>query len=257
MTNAETNDAAAPPQASEKGNQDYLDVVYSTERRPVNQYPNKLARHILRRHLAPMELKKSARILDVGCGRGDMMRAFAAEGFHVEGVDLSPKAPELCKPYKVSLADFGDDSLPCPENSFDMIFCKSVIEHLRDPKKLLVGIHAALKPGGVAVIMTPSWMHLAWGPFYIDPTHVTPFTLPSLRDSLAMSGFDGVNVEHFRQLPFLWRYPFLTPLARLIAALPITYRPFFPDAPWPVGLNKLIWFSNEVMLMAVARKPIL
>ncbi len=255
MTDTKNIKTETAGQAEKSGGQDYLDVVYSTERRPVNDYPNKLARRILSRHLFPRGLEKSARILDVGCGRGDMMRAFAAEGFDVEGMDLSPKAPELCKPHKVWQANFGDGPLPCPENSFDLIFCKSVIEHMHEPNKLVTGVLAALKPGGLVVFITPSWLHHGWGPFYIDPTHVTPFTLPSLRDILAMNGFDNIQVEHFRQLPFLWRYPLLSPLAKLIALLPIPYRPFFPDAPWPTGLNKLIWFSNEVMLMGVARKP--
>ena len=241
-------------QARENDAQDYLDVVYSAERRPVNDYPNKLARHLIASHLSARGVKTAARILDVGCGRGDMMRAFATEGFDVEGVDLSPKAPELCKPHKVWLTDLEKEPLPSEGSSFDIVFTKSVIEHMNDPKAFLKRAQAALKPGGLIVILTPSWLHTGWGPFFIDHTHVTPFTLPSLKDTLAMTGFDNIHVEHFHQLPFLWRYPFLTPIAKLIALLPIKYRPFFPEAPWPTELNKLIWFSNEVMLLSVARK---
>lgn len=104
------------------------------------------------------------------------------------------------------------------------------------------------------MIMTPSWEHTYWGPFYIDHTHVTPFTAPSLADALTIAGFEPVETSHFYQLPFLWRFPFLKPIAWTIAALPLPYRPYRP-ARWPDGMNKLIRFSKEVMLLAVGRKP--
>ena len=60
----------------------------------------------------------------------------------------------------------------------------------------------ALKPGGKPVIMTPSWVHHASGPFNLDYTHVTPFAAPSLDDAMRFAGFEDVDVTHFRQLPF-------------------------------------------------------
>jgi SAM-dependent methyltransferase len=143
--------------------------------------------------------------------------------------------------------------LPFEPGSFDFVFSKSVVEHLHHPVRLLAKALEALKPGGIAVIMTPSWAHTYWGPFYIDHTHVTPFTGPSLLDAMTLAGFASVEVSHFYQLPFLWRYPFLKPLSWAIASLPLPYRPY-KAAPWPEGFNKLIRFSKEVMLLAVGRR---
>jgi SAM-dependent methyltransferase len=227
---------------------EYLKVTYSPERAPKGSYP-----HLLAAWLLNNIYKKPGRLLDLGCGRGDHLEAFAALGFEVAGVDISSGAPELSQVGTVKVADLEQDPLPFSPSSFDFVFSKSVIEHLRHPARLLAKALEALKPGGVAVIMTPSWAHTYWGPFYIDHTHVTPFTAPSLLDAITIAGFESSEVIHFYQLPFLWRYPFLRPFSRLIAALPLPYRPYKP-APWPEGFNKLIRFSKEVMLLGVGRK---
>jgi SAM-dependent methyltransferase len=146
------------------------------------------------------------------------------------------------------------DALPVPAGHFDAAFSKSVIEHMRDPMRLLYMAFEALRPGGVFVVMTPSWEHQHSGPFYIDHTHVTAFTAPALADALAIAGFVDVDVEHFRQLPVLWRHPYLRPAIGALAALPLSYRPY-RSARWPDGLNKLIRFAKEQMLLGIARRP--
>jgi len=226
----------------------YLDVTYSPGVAPLTEYPHLLASWLLKNIF-----KRPGRLLDMGVGRGDHLTAFSRLGFEVAGIDTSPNVAALSSKYEVYIADLEHDSLPFPRNSFDFVFSKSVIEHMHYPDRLMSKALEVLRPGGKAVVMTPSWAHNYWGPFYIDHTHVTPFTRPSLRDALTIVGFSSVEVTYFYQLPFLWRYPFCKPLVRLFAALPIPYRPY-QSAPWPEGLNKLVRFSKEVMLMAVAQK---
>jgi SAM-dependent methyltransferase len=228
----------------------YLDLTYDATRLPYTRYPRQLAAW-----LAGSVLGGRGRLLDVGCGRGEYLQAFRDLGFDVAGVDISPRAPALAPGYPVEVADLDRGPVPFPPQSFDFLFSKSVVEHSRDPVALLARARAALRPGGTAVVMTPSWVHTYWGPFYIDHTHVTPFTAPALADALALAGFEAVSVRHFRQLPFLWKRPWLTPLARAVAALPLRFRPLYPEARWPDRVNTLIRFSKEVMLLAVARQP--
>lgn len=229
---------------------EYLDVTYLPERVPYGRYPYLLAEWLLKNIY-----KKAGRLLDLGCGRGEYLEVFTQLGFNVAGVDISPRAPKLGNGHCVEVADLENDPLPFTANSFDFVFSKSVIEHARHPMCLLSKALESLRPGGTAVIMTPSWVHTYWGPFYIDHTHVTPFTAPSLSDALIMAGFDSVKVLYFYQLPFLWHYPFFKPIIWILAVLPLPYRPH-KYAPWPDGLNKLIRFSKEVMLMGVGKKPV-
>lgn len=110
-----------------------------------------------------------------------------------------------------------------------------------------------LKEGGVGIFMTPSWKHNSWEPFYLDHAHVTPFTKFSLHNAMAIAGFDDVKVLYLYQLPFLWKHPFLQFIPKFIASLPISYWPM-EELKWPQSINKLIRFSNEVMLIAIGRK---
>lgn len=229
---------------------EYLNVLYNKHRRQQSDYPLKLAAH-LRRIAAP----NGGRLLDVGCGRGDFLRAFHDVGFDVAGVDVSPAVTELCAPLTAYSVDVSAEPLPFEDGSFDVVFSKSVIEHVHNPLPLLQKSKSALKPGGKAVIMTPSWLHHGWGPFYLDHTHVTPFTGPSLRDAMEIAGYQDVTVQHFRQLPFLWSVPQLLPLVKLFSMLPLRYSPMYDMRwPWPDGFNKLIRFSKEVMLLAIGTK---
>ena len=230
------------------GSRRYLTSLYSDERRPASDYPRHLAGHIRELY------GDGGRLLDIGCGRGDMLRAFAERGFEVSGLDVSPAAKEMAAPHPVKIADLERDELPYVPGSFDCVFSKSVIEHMHDPLALLRASLEALRPGGVAVVMTPSWLHHGWGPFYLDFTDVRPFTAPALADALELAGFEGVEVRHFRQLPVLWRHRWLVPWVSLFARLPLPYRPM-QRAPWPEGLNRFIRFSREVMLLGIARKP--
>jgi len=226
-------------------NKSYLEVTYSEAAAPKTNYPDKLSAWIKRSFF-----KKTGKLIDFGCGRGDHLDSFKDLGYDVRGLDASPNIEELA--HDVALVDFENDSLPLAEKC-DFIFSKSVIEHLRNPDNLFSMAFDTLKDDGTAVIMTPSWEYNYWGPFYIDHTHVTPFTKTSLKNALYMAGFKNVEVQYFYQLPFLWKYPFLKPLVKILQLLPLPYSPYNDVSP-PPGINKLIRFSKEVMLLAVAKK---
>lgn len=226
----------------------YLSTIYSQERRPISDYPLKLATHLMDKYYCG-----TGSLLDIGCGRGDFLKAFHNLKFSVSGTDISPSSIKTCKPHLVKTSNLEVEPLPFSDSEFNFVFSKSVIEHLHNPMPFLQEAHRVLKPDGKAVVMTPSWVHHGWGPFYLDYTHVTPFTRPSLIDAMEMAGFNDVEVFHFHQLPFLWKRPILKPLIRLLASLPIPYRPLY-ETNIPPNLNKLIQFSKEVMLLGIGTK---
>jgi len=223
----------------------YLEVTYSPARLPPGDYPAHLARH-----LAETVLPKPGRLLDVGCGIGQYLDAFGALGYRCSGVDSAPSAAAAGR--DVRRADLERELLPFPDSSFDAVFCKSVVEHLHDPVRLLTEFRRVLAPGGTAVVMTPSWRHQS-RIFFEDVGHVKPFAAGALGDALTLAGFLSVQVRYFRQLPVLWALPVLRPLAWATALLPLPYRPWDP-APWPEPVNKWIRFSKELMLLGTASK---
>jgi 2-polyprenyl-3-methyl-5-hydroxy-6-metoxy-1,4-benzoquinol methylase len=232
----------------EKQSEKYLSHIYSTLKNPKNEYPQKLAEHISLNYFN----NKKGSLLDAGCGRGDMLRAFQNLNYNVEGIDLSSESINLCKPIEVKKLNLENQNINLGKN-YEYIFSKSIIEHLEKPLNYLRNCHLFLKEKGKLVIMTPSWHHFYWGPFYLDFTHKTPFTIMSLRNALELSGFKNVKVEYFYQLPVQWKYSKVKILSTLIRKLPIPYSPMH-DVSWPDNLNKFIRFSNEVMLLASCEK---
>ena len=229
---------------------DYLKVTYSEERAPHGEYPLLFGKYLIEKYY-----KGSGKILDLGCGRGDYLKVFRELGLHSYGTDISPEAPKFANDIPVAVADLENDELPYTETKFDFIFSKSVIEHMKEPMKLLEYSNQQLREGGTAIILTPSWEHNYKGAFYIDHTHVTPFTRASLEDALKMAGFQNVEVHYFYQLPVLWKYPWLKIFSKILSLLPIPYNPL-NNVPWQVSnkFNKYVRFSKEVMLLAVAKK---
>jgi SAM-dependent methyltransferase len=231
---------------------DYLKTYYTDDMRPKTDYPLKLAQYISSTYLDASHKK----LLDLGCGRGDQLRAFFAVGHDVVGCDNAESAKEFCAPHSVETLNILDSQLALEDGSVDVVFSKSVIEHLVEPEKLLQEAKRVLRPQGKIIIMCPSWVHMGWGPFYQDHTHVTPFTKPSLRDILKLTGFKNVQVKHFRQLPITWKYPMTENIFRFIRRLPIPYSPQH-EVNYHPTLNKVVRFSKEVMLFAVADKEAL
>lgn len=219
---------------------DYLKVVYSEKERPYTAYPPKLCKHLFDR----FSLKPGERLLDLGCGRGEFLKGFAGLGMTAEGLDQCSTAKDLNKGYKVEIADFDKEALPYEDNSFDAIFCKSVIEHFYYPDKIFKEAYRILKPGGKFIVMTPDWEAVYKTSFYEDYTHRTPFTVTSLKDIYAIFNFTDIFVCKFRQLPLLWKYPFLNIFAKIIAVV------------CPRSKIKAIRFSKEIMLLGCAKKPI-
>jgi len=104
---------------------------------------------------------KNKRILSVGSGPGVDIE-FLADKNEVHAVDIVEKALEIAKskgliPHNI---DLNIASLPFESNHFDVIIATDILEHLFEPKKLLVEIHRVLKIDGFAVLSVPN--HFYW-----------------------------------------------------------------------------------------------
>jgi SAM-dependent methyltransferase len=221
-------------------NKNYISTTYKGKK---SSYPKKFCKYIF------SKFPKGSKLLDVGCGNGDFTVEMKKMGLDVHGIDFSEENQLGDRFTKV---DIQNEKYPFPDNHFDIVFSKSVVEHLREPDFLVDEAYRILKPGGTFICLTPSWAHSYKEQFYIDHTHVTPFTRHSLETLCELSGFKA-DCSYLYQLPFLWKYTFLIPLVKLFALLPIPYRPF-DKVGWPDELNKFIRFSKEAMLISKAKK---
>lgn len=222
---------------------DFVDITYDLDRLPLTTYPHKLARYLFDRY----GIKPSQKLLDIGCGRGEFLRGFIDCGVQGYGVDRSRAAEKYCPEAELRTVDLENEKIPHPDNYFDVIYSKSVIEHFHYPEKLVQEMFRVLKPGGLAITLCPDW-EFNYRPYFEDYTHRTPFMQSSLRDIQLIYGFENVRVERFRQLPVLWNgRGLLLPFAELTRLLiPSFLKPY----------SKWVRFSKEIMLLSSATKPL-
>lgn len=134
-------------------------------------------------------------ILDLGCGTDDFGKALKHIGYQAEGID-------------VDRVDFEKDSLPYPDNFFQVVHFNAVLEHIKNPDQVMSEIKRILKPEGILIINTPNWQQ-DFKNFYNDPTHVKPHTPQSLEMLIKMYGFKLVFLEPalIGQPMFYWKLP--------------------------------------------------
>jgi 2-polyprenyl-3-methyl-5-hydroxy-6-metoxy-1,4-benzoquinol methylase len=151
--------------------------------------------------------KGGGRLLDAGCNEGRGLRIYARNGFHVEGLELNPTAAAVAREagFTVHLGDTTDFTASA---AYDVVVLSNVLEHARDPKKVLVNVRGNLNPGGQLWISCPnsrSWLRKVFGRSWINwhvPYHISHFSAETLRRLLTDAGFR--NVETHQITPALW-----------------------------------------------------
>jgi len=135
------------------------------------------------------------RVLDLGCGRGSMLRTLRALGKDVVGVEAIPDVVHSLRQegfcvYEGGIPDVLDE---LASECFDGVFMGNVVERLSTDVVLsLFGwVGAHLADGGTLVVKTPGFLVDSAGhtDFWRDPSRVRPYPLPLLKDLLEAAGF--------------------------------------------------------------------
>lgn len=104
-------------------------------------------------------LMPSDRVLDVGCGLGKYTVGLAAEGFDVQGLDLTPSLVERLNKVAPEIPTHIGDLLDPPNelhHKFDAVTGFFVLHHLSDYRAAFAGVRKLLKPGGRAAFCEPN-----------------------------------------------------------------------------------------------------
>ena len=95
-----------------------------------------------------LDPRPGERILDLGCGDGQLTLRLAATGTSVTGVDLSPDMIAAARARGVQSDQASAENLPYPDKTFDAIFSNAALHWVRDHNAMLAEAGRILKPGG-------------------------------------------------------------------------------------------------------------
>jgi trans-aconitate methyltransferase len=88
------------------------------------------------------------RILDLGCGNGELTLKLAATGARVEGVDASAEMVAGACGRGVRAVQGNAEALPHRDGVFDAVFSNAALHWVRDQNAMMTEVHRVLKPGG-------------------------------------------------------------------------------------------------------------
>jgi len=158
------------------------------------------------------KFKPSGKLLEIGCATGFLLSEAEGLGFQAYGVEISEWAVNYARDtLKLKNIFCGNlEEAQFPPAYFDVVILKDVIEHLPDPKNILIQIRRILKPDGLICINTPDIASLPsrilrarwWG---IKQEHLYYFTKKTIYQILRVCGFAPVKCENSIRF-FSFRY---------------------------------------------------
>ena len=145
-------------------------------------------------------------VLDVGCGRGELLRLLAGEGIPASGVEINPIAASAGRDQGLSIEE-GDGLAALssrPDGCLGGVVALQVVEHWKAEAifALLREARRKLAPGGVLIAETVNTDSLSsLKAFFLDPSHVRPVPAEALEFLARAAGFTDTRIEYRSPLP--------------------------------------------------------
>ena len=151
------------------------------------------------RFLQEAAIPRGTRVLEIGTGRGALLRHLLSQGYAARGVERSVEriTESRQRHGELPITHVTGSSLPFTDASFDVVLSFDVFEHIKDSDGHLVEVNRVLVPGGRYLLQTPNkWTNtifetLRWRSFTSwRPDHCALHTYGQLRRRLERHGFD-------------------------------------------------------------------
>jgi ubiquinone/menaquinone biosynthesis C-methylase UbiE len=168
-------------------------------------------RDILTKHIDP-----TLRVLDVGCGPGDLSIRISQYCHEVQGVDVTPEMIQIaeekvaCGPANVCFQQADACDLPFENHSFDKVMSVNALQTMIRPEMALMEMSRVLKPGGELLLITycygdsslsDSESLVDWAIKYRTQAVWQSFKLTQLVDLLQANGFEVVEADRIWEGP--------------------------------------------------------
>lgn len=213
-------------------------------------------------------IKKSMKIMEVGCGLGYLTYALSIEGFNIIGIDISSKAIDnainkygnfyKCKDVFKMAAE--------TEEKYDVIILTEVIEHVSNPVEFIGALSKLLMPEGRIILTTPNksaYPNNIYWDSELPPVHLFWFSEKSLNtignqldlktNFVDFSEYNNNHLDRTKLMPYKrWdRFPILNKNGEIIAIKPNPYKRKLLSIMFKYRVIKFMdsirmkWFANR------------
>ncbi|MGA9544734.1 MAG: class I SAM-dependent methyltransferase [Candidatus Sulfotelmatobacter sp.] len=194
--------------------------------------------------------KSSGALLDLGCSSGAFLESLQSGNWQLFGIEVSAETARRAEETTGARVFVGDIlEAPFPPESFDVITCFDVLEHVHEPKSVLEKVHRWLKPGGIFYTQLPninSGEARLFKSFWYGlelPRHLQHFSPEAMRYLADLVGLQEVSIETHRNsaLEYSLRYVKDDLLKQIGVTRPCLAEANPPRLPWKVIRKALRW----------------
>ena len=146
--------------------------------------------------------KQAGTLLDLGCSSGAFLESLKSEAWRLYGIEMSAEEAETAQARSGAQVFVGDiPEAPFKPESFDVITCFDVLEHVYHPRQVLAKVAEWLKTGGVFYVLVPnidSAEARVFGSYWHGlelPRHLSHFSPDSLKFLAGSVGLREVSLE--------------------------------------------------------------
>jgi SAM-dependent methyltransferase len=144
--------------------------------------------------------RTAGRWLDIGCGRGSLLRVAAAEGWEAVGTEIVPAIVDSMRAQGLDARLGLTQELDLPSGGFDVVSAVEVLEHVPDPGVLMAEAARLVRPGGAVYITTPHGRGISrrllgtgWS-VVAPPEHLQLLSSAGIRSALSRPGLRTVSL---------------------------------------------------------------
>jgi SAM-dependent methyltransferase len=146
--------------------------------------------------------KQSGALLDLGCSSGTFLQTLSRKNWELFGIEMSAESAKQARAKSGANVFVGDIlDAQFPAESFDVITCFDVLEHVYEPLRVMERVGEWLKPGGIFYVLVPN-IDSAEGNVFKGywhglelPRHLSHFSPAALRNLAKTAGLSEVSLE--------------------------------------------------------------
>lgn len=168
-------------------------------------------------------VRAGARVLDVGCGAGQVVGRLTQAGYEAYGVDVSEPNIERARRFSARCQFYDGQHLPFPDKHFASVGALNVLEHVEAPEAFIPELVRVVEPGGRVVVSSPNFLRvLGWRDYH----HRMRGLSNKWRNALLVAR----KRSQMRRAPDAVRFERMTPIVK---------EPFTPDDDAIIATNPL------------------